>query len=120
MSSTGSQFAIQLLSALPTYVVYVVCIVLALRYWNHVRLVAVLALSAAVWLLLASFAMIALRAWMIDRMSSGSGSSTDMGNALGMLGLLGSLAHAGGLALLVAAVFLGRRRPVPTAGRAEG
>jgi hypothetical protein len=107
---------IQLLSSLPTYLVYVVCIVLALRCWNHARLVAVLAFSAGTWLLVCSITLAVLRAWMTERIDSGSADVGSMSDALGLLGLLGSFAYAGGLAMLVAAVFIGRRRPVPAAG----
>jgi hypothetical protein len=98
----------QLVAQTPVLLVYLVGIVLALVFRARAALASTLALAGLALLLTVSIVQpfvfqLVLRS-QIDAGSQGA----DIGRVIGFLGVVGSLLHAAGLGLLIAAVFAPR------------
>lgn len=103
----------QLAGQLPLLVVYLVAGVLAIVFMGRARTASLLALCGAVVLVLTAIVVIASSGIMFQAMRDGRWSHEQFGRAQAGLGILGACARAFGTSLLVAAVFVGRKRAVP-------
>src|SRR4051794_227235 len=117
MGEAGTAFLwSQLVYLAPVLVVYLVAIILALVYLGRARGPALLTLAGAGVQIVATVAVNLARGVLIESQQAGDLAPGDFARQMGALGIAGSCAHAVGLGLLVAAIFVGRRS---ARGRAE-
>lgn len=91
----------------PALIVYLVTCVLALVFITRAPVPSMLALSGAVILGLTTIAVAVLQAYLIEN----RGYDQQTAELINLSGKIGAYVRAIGLALLVAAIFVGRRRP---------
>jgi hypothetical protein len=105
----------QLLGQVPTLLVYIVGIVLALVFWRRAPIPCGLTLLALGILLFTTLGQTFLTFYMIHSMR-GAGNPESFGWMMFVIGIASAILRAGAVALLLAAVFVGRNvavRPPP-------
>jgi len=106
----SSSFLIQQLAyAGPVIVVYLVAMVLAVIFIRKYRVPALLTLLAAVILLLNILGTAGVQAYLMRFRFESNWTMTQYGRAMGVVAIIGSVIRALGSALLLAAVFVGRK-----------
>ena len=99
----------QLLAQSPLLLVYLIAIVLALVFWRRSPTPSVLVFLGAVLLLVITVAHASAFQYLVGIRPPWVGDSRRLGRVLTTLNLLSTLIQACGLALVVAAAFVGRR-----------
>jgi hypothetical protein len=99
----------------PALIVYLVAFVLALTHLEQARSAAILALLGAIVSVLAMIGVAGAQAYLIGA-RAGNLDSSGFRQLMGVIGIGGSLMKAGGLALLVAAIFVERGAVVRSTG----
>jgi hypothetical protein len=117
MGEAGTAFLLsQLVYFAPVLVVYLVAIILALVYLGRARGPALLTLAGVGVQIVTTVGLTVARGVLIESQQAGDLAAGDFARQMRALGIAGSCAHAVGLGLLVAAIFVGRRA---ARGRAE-
>ncbi|MBL8859273.1 MAG: hypothetical protein JNL28_12255 [Planctomycetes bacterium] len=103
-------FASQLAHMAPALLVYVVAAVLAIVFWSRSRAAAILTLLAA--FVLSSVAIISplVHTYLMSLHNDGTLTSQVFSTRMSVVALASTFFHTLGIALLVAAVFVGRSR----------
>jgi hypothetical protein len=107
MSPVVELFVQQLIGSLPLLVVYLGGLILALVFWSRQPRASLLLLLGLGVLLVNSTAGSCLWSWLVVREMEGG----PRGPLLTILGFARSLLYGTGMALVIAAVFVGRSRP---------
>ncbi len=109
MSGAGSWYLVQQLAIqLPVFLVYLAGAILGLALLDRARLPAILCATGCALMLLASLAVTSIQFVLLQRIGVGSMAQYAMMSSA--VGFVGMLARTVGTALVVAAVFIGRRR----------
>jgi hypothetical protein len=113
------QLAQQLVCQSPVFLVYLVAFVLALVYLRKAPLASTLTLVGVVVLVASGLAVGVIQMLLIQSHRGGSQGAVNLGQMVTLVSMVGCGFHAIGLALLVAAVFVGRRPPVAKPARSD-
>ena len=113
MSQPGLSFLVQQLAyqAAPV-LVYVIGVIVGLTFLARHPGAASLTVAACGLMLLATTAMMGIQAYVIQMQASQGWSGTQFASVMGIAGIVGSLVRAVATAMLLAAVFVGRRPAV--------
>ena len=103
-----SQVTSQILYQLPSLVVYFVAVILAFVYMGRSSLASMLTLVGVGIIVLAIFSGAFAQGYVMQNRFEKAGEANDFHMQMRMVGIVGSCARALGLALLVAAIFVGR------------
>ena len=96
----------------PMLLVYLVAFVLALVFMGRASLPSMLTLCGVVVLVITTFAVAAMQAYMIQSRQDGGRGGADYAMMMNVVSIGGSCVRALGLSLLVAAIFVGRRSAI--------
>jgi hypothetical protein len=113
MDNIAAQFLMQLASRAPTLLVYAIGVILAIVYWQRYPRPCLLVLLAVC---LSGFALVAsafLFMYLPRAMADFGWAHEQLGMIVGAVGFVSSVLHAIATAMLLGAVFVGRRQPLP-------
>jgi hypothetical protein len=99
----------QLGYGIPLLIVYLVCIVLAAIFVRKHPLASMLALAGAVILLVNVIAIAVIQGYFFQARITNGWTAVEYANITRVIGLIGAVVRALGSALLVAAIFVGRK-----------
>jgi hypothetical protein len=97
----------------PVLVVYFVAIVLSIVFFRRAPLPALLTIAGILTLVTVSIAVAGIQGYVIQSQLTQGRTNADRAAQMNMIGLVGSFGRAFGAALLVAAIFVGRKRHEP-------
>ena len=100
----------QLGAQVPTMLVLAIATALAFIFLRRAFLASMLTLAGVIVILATKVGVAVVQSSLIDSRESSGYSSEELGRLMAMIGFTGACVHALGLALLVAAIFVGRRR----------
>jgi hypothetical protein len=119
MNTTMNQTFSQLITLTPYLLVYVGGMIVCAILWRKAPTAAMLAMGGLGLMLFGTLATRFLSMYLVQtRLRSSSMTSAQIGNVMTVLSLAGGLVHGGGLAAIIAAVFIGRES-APTASGFE-
>lgn len=102
----------QLGSQVPAMLVLAIATVLAFVFLRRAFLASVMTLAGVAVMVVTKIGIAMVQANLIESRPSGGGDAEEFGRMMAMIGFTGACAHAVGLALLVAAIFVGRGKVV--------
>ncbi len=106
----------QLGAQTPALLVYLAGVIAAIVFLRRARMPSLACLLGCGLMIITTLAVTAIQAWMLQLHLDGSWPASRYGQAMSMIGIVSGAIRAVGLALVVAAVFLGRepaRNPAP-------
>jgi sugar phosphate permease len=113
MDNIVAQFLVQLVSRAPALLVYAIGVILAIVYWQRYPRPCLLVLLAVC---LSGFALVAsafLFMYLPRAMADFGWPREQFGMIIGIVNFAASVLHASATAMLLGAVFAGRRQPLP-------
>lgn len=109
--SIRNQLATQLALSIPLFLVLLVGVILAVVLWRRCTMACVLVLCAAALIGAAAVVFPVVQFRLIDEHQAGAMDTQTLSSTLSVLGVVVGALRTVGLALLVAAVFVGRKAP---------
>ena len=100
----------QLAYRVPALLIYLIAFVLAIVYWNRARTASLLTMLGTVISVVTSIGFIILQSVLMHSEMDGGSGVADRAQMMSALGMTSSCAHSIGLALFVAAIFVGRNQ----------
>jgi hypothetical protein len=110
----------QLVGQIPQLAVYLVGMVLAVVFWGRASGPAIMTVLGCGVLITTTLVMAFVSASMFERLREGNMPHEQFARAMRAIALVGSAARAGGLLLVLIAVFMGRKRPPREGSDAAG
>lgn len=113
MDNIATQFLTQLASRAPTLLVYAIGLTLAVVYWKRYPRPCLLVFLA---LCLSGFTLVSsafLFMYLPRAMADFGWADQQFGLIIGVVSFTANMLHAGATAMLLSAVFVGRRQPLP-------
>jgi len=111
MGEEGTSYLLQqLMYQAPTFLVYLIALILAVAYMGRATTPSILTLAGVGVLMVTSIGVALAQAAIVDSRHDDGRHPEEFARLMRLTGIAGSCTRAVGLGLLVAAIFVGRRR----------
>jgi hypothetical protein len=110
----------QLIPQIPLLMVYLAGMVLAVVFWGRASGPAIMTVLGCGVLITTTLVMAFVYSSMFERLREGNMTNEQFAQTMRAIGMVGSAGRAGGLLLIIIAVFTGRTRPQPERTGATG